>query len=75
MKRLVSSIFLTGCLWAIANLSTYPQRYQSVAQVSHSKFKLQNALTLWHRGSTLLPTPHSLSSSQTPMNASTRKLH
>ncbi|WP_277927624.1 hypothetical protein [Microcoleus sp. FACHB-SPT15] len=21
MKRLVSSIFLTGCLWAIANLS------------------------------------------------------
>lgn len=36
MKRLVSSIFLTSCLWAVANLSEYPQSFQSAAPVSTS---------------------------------------
>ncbi|MCA1995020.1 MAG: S8 family serine peptidase [Coleofasciculus sp. S288] len=36
MKRLVSSIFLTGCLWGAATLSNYPQPYQAMAQVPTS---------------------------------------
>lgn len=36
MKRLVSSIFLTSCLWAVANLSEYSQPPQTAAHVSTS---------------------------------------
>ena len=36
MKRLVSSIFLTSCLWAVANLSEYSQPPQTAAPVSTS---------------------------------------
>jgi hypothetical protein len=36
VKHLVSSIFLTSCLWAIANLSDRSQQPQAVAQVSTS---------------------------------------
>ncbi|MFB8788077.1 MAG: hypothetical protein U7123_04350 [Potamolinea sp.] len=34
VKRLVSSIFITSCLWAIANLSSVPQPSQGRTQVS-----------------------------------------
>lgn len=36
MKRLVSSIFLTGCLWGASNLPSYPQPPQAMAQVPTS---------------------------------------
>lgn len=34
MKRLISSIFLTSCLWAIANLSNSPHSRQAAARVT-----------------------------------------
>lgn len=35
IKRLVSSLFLTTCLWSIANLSEYSLRFQP----THSNIK------------------------------------
>jgi hypothetical protein len=37
MKRLISSIFITGCLWGIAYLSEYQQPPQATVSVSTSR--------------------------------------
>jgi hypothetical protein len=36
MKRLISSLFITGCLWAVANLSEHQPSPQTTAQLSTS---------------------------------------
>jgi hypothetical protein len=40
MKRLLSSIFLTACLWGIENLAAVPQQYQRLTQVQTSAEKV-----------------------------------